>query len=166
VKYGAPEQHAHNAGVPYFTHLREIVPRWQSEEVSEAVAAERLAAEPYGPEPSLRAGDVAMADATAARAYSLLHLDAPLLDPVIDGSLLAATDVTAPVTVPMTILAAGLAPAFTVEHEARLAASHPAIAVERFAGAGHSIHDERAHRAGYLALVESKLAHSSQSSRH
>ena len=93
-------------------------------------------------------------DAVAARAYSLLHLDETVLDPVIDGSLLAATDVDAPITVPMTILAAGLGPAFTPAHAARLAASHPAIEIVTVPGAGHSIHDERAHRGTYLAHVE------------
>ena len=52
--------------------------------------------------------DVAMPDATAARAYSLLHLDETVLDTVIDGTLLAATDTSSPVDVPMTIVAAGL----------------------------------------------------------
>jgi pimeloyl-ACP methyl ester carboxylesterase len=151
---GSPEGHASNGAVPHFEHLRAIAPAWRAEGISEREWASRLAAEPYGADPSLRAGDVACPDALAARAYSLRQLDETLLDPVIDGTLLAATDVTAPVRVPMTILAAGLAPAFTVEHQARLAASHPAISVERFAGAGHSIHDERAHRANYLALVE------------
>jgi pimeloyl-ACP methyl ester carboxylesterase len=78
-----------------------------------------------------------------------------VLDTVIDGTLLAATDTTSPVGVPMTIVAAGLAPAFTVEHEARLADSHPAVEVVRIDGASHSIHDERASRPVYLAHVES-----------
>jgi pimeloyl-ACP methyl ester carboxylesterase len=151
---GSPRGHASNGAVPHFEHLRAIVPAWRSEGVLEAEAAARLAAEPYGPDPSRRAGEVAMRDAIAARAYSLLHLDETVLDPVIDGSLLAATDVEAPITVPMTILAAGLAPAFRPEHAARLAVTHPAIEVVTVAGAGHSIHDERASRATYLAQVE------------
>jgi pimeloyl-ACP methyl ester carboxylesterase len=151
---GSPEGHASNGAVPHFEHLRAIVPAWRAEHVPEAEAAARLAVEPYGADPSRRAGDVAEPDAVAARAYSLLHLDEMVLDPVIDGSLLAATDVDAPITVPMTILAAGLAPAFRPEHAARFAASHPAIEVVTVTGAGHSIHDERAHRGTYLAHVE------------
>jgi pimeloyl-ACP methyl ester carboxylesterase len=151
---GSPEGHASNGAVPHFEHLRAIVPAWREEGVSEAEAAARLAAEPYGPDPSLQVGEVAMEDATAARAYALLHLDETVLDSVIDGTLLAATDVTAPVRVPMTILAAGLAPAFRPEHAQRLAATHPAIEVIEIAGAGHSIHDERASRATYFAHVE------------
>lgn len=152
---GSPEGHAANGAIPHFRHLRALVPAWRAEGISEAVGVERLSAEPY--DGTRSAGDVAFDDAIAARAYSLLHLDETVLDPVIDGTLLAATDVTAPVTVPMTIAAAGAAPAFTVDHEARLAASHPAISVERFAGAGHSIHDERGARASYFALVEQRV---------
>jgi pimeloyl-ACP methyl ester carboxylesterase len=151
---GTPEGHASNGAIPHFEHLRTIARAWQAEGVSEPEAAERLAAEPYGADPSRRAGEVAMPDATAARAYSLLHLDATVLDPVIDGSLLAAVDVRAPITAPMTILAAGVAPAFRPEHAAQLAVTHPAIEVVTVEGAGHSIHDERASRAIYLAQVE------------
>jgi pimeloyl-ACP methyl ester carboxylesterase len=157
---GSPEGHASNGSIPHFRHLREIVPLWQEEGASETIAAARLAAEPYGPDPSLRVGEVATDEALAARAYALLHLDPAVLDTLIDGTLLAATDVTAPIAMPMTILAAddALGAAFTSSHQARLAASHPDISVARVAGAGHSIHDERAHRDTYLAGVESFLA--------
>jgi len=151
---GTPEGHAGNGAIPHFAHLREIVPLWRSEGISEAEAASRLAAEPYGPDPSLRLDAVATAESLAARAYSLLHLDETVLDPVVDGSLLAATDMAAPITVPVKILAAGLAPAFGPAHAAQLAVSHPAIEVVEIAGAGHSIHDERAHRDTYFAHVE------------
>jgi pimeloyl-ACP methyl ester carboxylesterase len=152
---GTPERHAGNNAIPHFRHLRELAPAWQAEGISEAEAASRLAAEPYGPDPSLRAGDVATDDALAARAYSLLHVDAEVLDRVLDGTVLAGTDVSAPIAVPMLVLAAddAFGAAFTSDDEARLAASHPAIRVERIAGAGHSIHDERAHRGEYLERV-------------
>ncbi|WP_169542130.1 alpha/beta fold hydrolase [Solirubrobacter soli] len=146
---GSPEGHAGNGAIPHFRHLRSIAAAWQAEGICEAVAFERLAAEPDA--------DAALPDATAARAYSLLHLDETVLDTVIDGTLLTATDVDAPVTVPMTIVAAGLHPAFTVEHQVQFATSHPNVEVVRFAGAGHSIHDERAHRADYLALVTARV---------
>jgi pimeloyl-ACP methyl ester carboxylesterase len=151
---GSPEGHASNGAVPHFRHLREIARAWQAERVSETVAAARLAAEPHPRDPSLRVDEVTTSESLAARAYALLHVDPTVLDTVIDGTMLAATDVTAPVTVPMTILAAGEAPAFTVAHESRLAVSHPSVSVSRVAGAGHSIHDEIEHRATYLAAVE------------
>jgi pimeloyl-ACP methyl ester carboxylesterase len=154
---GSPEGHAANAAIPHFRHLRELAAGWQAHGLSEAEATERLAAEPYGPDPSRRARDVVTPESLAARAYALLHLDPVVLDTVIDGTLLAATDVSAPVTVPMAIVAAGVAPAFTPAHEARLAASHPNVRVARIAGASHSIHDERAHRDAYLAHVTAFL---------
>jgi pimeloyl-ACP methyl ester carboxylesterase len=135
---------------PHFEHLQALARRWQAEGVTEEEAAARLAADTESPD----APDRACPDALAARAYSLLHLDPTLLDVVIDRSVFASTDLTAPVTVPMTILAAGSAPAFTVADEARLAETHPDVSVLRFADAGHSIHDERASRPGYLAAVE------------
>jgi pimeloyl-ACP methyl ester carboxylesterase len=151
---GSPAGHAANGAVPHFVHLRAISRAWQAEGISEADAVSRLAAEPYGPDPSLRADEVSFPDALAARAYSLLHLDETVLDAVIDGTLLAATDVTAPISVPMTILAAGVMPAFTPEHAAWLADSHPEIDVIEIAGAGHSIHDERVSRRTYFGAVE------------
>jgi pimeloyl-ACP methyl ester carboxylesterase len=154
---GEPAGHAGNGAIPHFRHLRSIVPAWQAEGVSEREAALRLAEEPYAPEPSLRVGDVATSEAVAARAYALLHLDPLALDTVIDGSLLAATDTTAPIVVPISIVAAddAFGAAFPSSHEARLRASHPDVEVVRVAGAGHSIHDERSHRDAYLSHVVS-----------
>lgn len=160
---GEPAGHASNGAIPHFRHLRSIVPAWRAEGVSEPEAAARLAEEPYAPEPSLRVGDVATEDALAARAYALLHLDAAVLDPVIDGSLLAATDTTSPISVPMLIVAAddAFGAAFSSAHALRLASTHPDVEVARFAGAGHSIHDERTHRDEYLAHVVSFVEESS-----
>ncbi|MDA0167172.1 alpha/beta hydrolase [Solirubrobacter ginsenosidimutans] len=157
---GSAEGHASNGAIPHFRHLHEISPAWQAEGVAEPVAAQRLAEEAYGPDPSRSMRSVATSEALAARAYALLHLDPSVLDTVIDGTLLAATDVAAPMTVPMTIIAAddALGAAFTSAHEARLSLSHPHVSVERVRGAGHSIHDERAHRDTYLAEVTAFLA--------
>ena len=154
---GSPEGHADNGAIPHFRHLRELVPLWRAEGVSETEAAARLAAEPYGPDPTRRVGEVSTPEALAARAYALLHLDETVLDAVIDGTLLAATDVSAAIAVPMTILAADLGAAFTPAHAARLATTHPDIEVITTPGAGHSIHDERAHRDAYLAHVTAFL---------
>jgi pimeloyl-ACP methyl ester carboxylesterase len=134
-------------------HFRELLERtrgWQAAGVSEAEAAAELAAEPDG--------EVQTEDALAARAYSLLHLDPEVLDTVIDGSLLADTDVIEPVDVPVSVLAAGSAPAFDVASEERLAETHPRVQVVRLAGAGHSIHDERAFRDEYFSRVEAFVA--------
>jgi esterase len=152
---GEPAEHLLNTGIPHFRQLRSGVPTWQAKGISEQTAIELLAAQPFAPNPSLRVGEVLTEEAIAARAYALLHLDPAVLDPVVDGTLLAATDTSSPVTVPVTILAAddALGATFPTRHEERLAASHPAVKVVRLPGAGHSIHDERAHRAEYLERV-------------
>ena len=97
-------------------------------------------------------------EALTARAYARLHLDPAVLDPVIDGSLLAGTDVGSAVDVPVAVLAAGEAPAFAEPDEQRLAKTHPGVAVSRVAGAGHSIHDERAFRDAYFERVTEFIA--------
>ena len=64
-------------------------------------------------------------------------------------------DLEAPVAVPALILAAGVAPAFGVEHQQRLAQTHPQVEVRRVEDAAHVIHDEVAHRELYVrSLVE------------
>jgi pimeloyl-ACP methyl ester carboxylesterase len=139
-----------NPAVPRFRELRSRTLDWQTAGVSEADAVAELAADPDG--------DAQTEDALAARAYSLLHLDPEVLDTVIDGSLLADTDVVAPVNVPVCVLAAGSEPAFGEVSEERLASTHPRVQVVRVAGAGHSIHDERAFRDEYFARVEAFVA--------
>jgi pimeloyl-ACP methyl ester carboxylesterase len=157
---GEPAQHLRNSGIPHFRQLRSSVPAWQAEGISEQTAIERLAAQPFAPTPSLTVGEVLTEAALAARAHALLHLDPTVLDTVIDGTLLAATDTVAPVTVPVRVLAAddALGAAFPSRHEQRLAASHPDVQVVRLAGAGHSLHDERAHRNQYLEQVTAFIA--------
>lgn len=136
--------------VSHFQHLQSLAHEWQTGGVSVSDAAARLAAE----------ADAAAQtpDALAARAYSLLHLDAEVLDSVISGALLAETDVESPVDVPVCVLAAGENPAFAAEDEQRIATTHPRVQVVRVADAGHSIHDERAHREQYFARVEAFVA--------
>jgi len=146
---GEPEGRA-NISVPHFQDLLSRAQGWQAAGVTEAAAAAELAAEPDA--------DAQTADALAARAYSLLHLDPEVLGAVIDGSLLEETDVVAPVDVPVCVLAAGSEPAFCELNEERLASTHPRVQVVRVAGAGHSIHDERAFRDEYFSRVEAFVA--------
>lgn len=157
---GEPAEHVLNGAVAHFRDLHSSVPAWQAEGISEAVAAERLASEPSGPDPSPTVGELVTPEALAARAYALLHLDARVLETVIDGTMLAATDTVSPVPVPVAILAAddALGAAFPARHEQRLAASHPQIDVVRLQGAGHCIHDERAHRDAFLERVSAFTA--------
>jgi pimeloyl-ACP methyl ester carboxylesterase len=113
--------------------------------------AAQLAAGPFGPDPTRTMGEVMAEDALAARADALLRMDPGVLDAAIDRSTLADTDTTSPVTVPVLIVAAddAMGPAFPTRHAERLAQTHPDVRVVRVAGAGHSIHDGREHRAEY-----------------
>ena len=157
---GEPAEHALNGAIPNFRVLRANAIAWQAERIDEPTAAARIAATPIAPGDPVLLGDVLTAEALAARAFAHLHVDPAVLDPVIDGSLLAATDVTSPVSVPVFLLAADEAAgsAFPARHESRLALSHPGVVVERLSGPGHSIHDERAHRDEYLARVVAFLS--------
>ena len=128
---GSPEGHAGNRAIPGFRAMREAALRWQAEGANEAAVFAALSAQPYPADPSRRTDEVVAPDGSAARAFALLHLDPAVLDPIIDGSALAATEVDAPVRTPTLILAAGLAPAFGVEHERRLARTHPNVEVRR-----------------------------------
>jgi len=141
---GEPDAHAANPAIPAFRDRQVAVHAWAARGATEAEIEAEL--DPEG---------LQTPDALGARAHALRHLDPELLDPVIDGSLLAATDTRAPVPVPVLILAAdaALGPAFPPEHEARLAATHPDIAVVRVAGAPHTIHDTAAVRDQYVAQL-------------
>jgi pimeloyl-ACP methyl ester carboxylesterase len=139
---GEPEEHVHSDAIPEFRETRDRLARG---DVRAALEAQPDA-------------DALEPDALAARAYSLAHVDLEVFDRVIDGSLLAGTDTASPVTVPVFILAADPElGAFAPAHEARLARSHPQVEVVRLAGAGHSIHDERAHRAAYVQHLRAFL---------
>jgi pimeloyl-ACP methyl ester carboxylesterase len=146
---GEPAEHARNPAIPHFAMLRAAAVRWQSEGIAEAEAAALLAA-------SDLEGRIAE-DAHAARAFALVHLDVGVIDAIADGIALAATDVAAPVSVPAFILAASLEPAFPLEHEQRLARTHPKVAVRRVPDAAHVIHDHRAHRDEYVRTLVERL---------
>jgi pimeloyl-ACP methyl ester carboxylesterase len=152
---GEPEEHEGNGAIPHFLALRALAKRWQSEGVSREQAAAELAALPY--DATRTAADVSAEDAISARAHSLLHVDLAVIDAVVDNLTLASTDTSAPVGVPVLILAADVNAAFQPRHEQRLAQTHPDVAVQRITGSGHSIHDETAHRTAYLRAVAERL---------
>jgi len=98
-----------------------------------------------------------MPDGLRARARAHLAMDPEVLTMAADRRTLGETDLEAPVGVPVLILAAGVQPAFKPEHEERLKRTHPEVEVVRVEGAGHGIHDEKAHRADYLRHLEAFL---------
>jgi pimeloyl-ACP methyl ester carboxylesterase len=144
---GEPAEHEANPAAAMFPALRDRAIAWQEAGVDAETAAAEIAASPMGPDATM--GDVMLPDALLARAKSHLAMDPEVLTRAADRSTLAGTDVTAPVGVPVLLLAAGVTPAFTPDHEQRLAATHPDVEVVRVAGAGHGIHDEIRHRAVY-----------------
>jgi len=146
---GEPAEHELNAAVPVFRAVRERAAGWQAEGASAEAVAAQLAPAPLGPERTM--GDVMEPDAIAARAEAQLLMDPGVLDQAIDRSTLADTDTSSPVTVPVVVLAADDAlAAFPIRHAERLARSHPEIEIVRVPGAGHGIHEERAHRGDYV----------------
>lgn len=141
---GEPDEHAANPSIPPFREMQAAVRAWQVRGATEAEIEAEL---------GLR--DVQTPEALASRAHALHHVDPEVFEPLIGGSLLAATDTTAPVPVPVLILAGDDAEgsAFPTAHEVRLTASHPDVTVVRLAGAPHTIHDTTAFRDEYVAQL-------------
>ncbi|MBX5443463.1 MAG: alpha/beta fold hydrolase [Solirubrobacteraceae bacterium] len=141
---GEPAEHERNGAVPIFQAMLERAARWHEQGLSPEAAAEEIAAPPLGP--------TLAPDAPLARARALLSMDPGVLEGAIDGSTLAGTDTTGPVTVPVMLLAADDAhgAAFAARHEARLRASHPDVEIVRVADVGHGIHDDAVARARWV----------------
>jgi pimeloyl-ACP methyl ester carboxylesterase len=152
---GEPEEHAKNPAAAMFPVLRDRAIAMREEGLTPEQAAERLAASPMGPDVTM--GDVQLADGILARAHAQLAMDPEVLTSAAERTTLGPTDLVAPVGVPVLILAAGVVPAFTIEHEERLAATHPDVEVVRVAGAGHGIHDEKAGRQAYVDALAAFL---------
>jgi pimeloyl-ACP methyl ester carboxylesterase len=153
---GEPAEHADNPAAAIFPLVRDNAIAMREEGLDDEAAAARLAAAPMGD--GATAGDLMMADGLLARAHAHLVMDPEVLTMASDNRTLGETDVDAPVGVPVLILAAGVQPAFKPEHEERMKATHPDVTVVRVAGAGHGIHDEKAHRPEYVEQLTAFLA--------
>jgi pimeloyl-ACP methyl ester carboxylesterase len=147
---GEPDEHEKNLAIPVFRSVSERAAAWQREGATIDDVAAALAPAALGPERTM--GDVMEPDAIRARAEAYLLMDRGVLDQAADRSTLAPTDTMAPISVPMLLLAAddAMGSAFPARHEERLARSHPDVEVTRVPGAGHGIHEERAHRGDYV----------------
>jgi pimeloyl-ACP methyl ester carboxylesterase len=152
---GEPAEHANNVAAARFPAIRDNAIAMREEGLDDEAAAARLAAAPMR---DATMGDLMMADGLLARAHAHLVMDPEVLTMAADNTTLGETDVEAPVGVPVLVLAAGVEPAFTVAHEERMKATHPDVEVVRVAGAGHGIHDEKAHRAEYVEALGAFLA--------
>jgi pimeloyl-ACP methyl ester carboxylesterase len=152
---GEPDEHADNPAAAMFPAIRDNAIAMREEGLDAEAAAARLAAAPMGPDVTM--GDVVLPDGLLARAEAQLAMDPDVLTMAADRRTLGETDVASPVGVPVLLLAAGVQPAFKPEHEQRLAKTHPGVKVARVAGAGHGIHDEKAHRADYVEYLAAFL---------
>lgn len=152
---GEPAENAKNPAAAMFPAIRDKAIAMREEGLDDEAAAARLAAAPM--REGATAGDLMTADGLLARAHAHLVMDPEVLTMASDGTTLGETDLVAPVGVPVLILAAGVQPAFKPEHEERLKATHPDVTVVRIAGAGHGIHDEKAHRADYVEQLTAFL---------
>lgn len=153
---GIEAEHAANPAVQAFVGMQADVARYQAEGLTPEQVTDELAAEALPDGTPMR--DFQTPEGLASRGYALAHLDTAVLDPVIDGSLLAAADTESPVEAPTIIVAAddALGAAFPSRHEAWLKASHPHVEVLRLPGASHSIHDQRSTRDAYLRELTSR----------
>jgi pimeloyl-ACP methyl ester carboxylesterase len=147
---GEPDEHEQNLAIPVFRSVSERAAEWQREGATIDDVAAALAPAALGPERTM--GDVMEPDAIRARAEAYLLMDRGVLDQAADRSTLAPTDTIAPISVPTLLLAAddAMGSAFPARHEERLARTHPDVEVTRVPGAGHGIHEERAHRGDYV----------------
>jgi pimeloyl-ACP methyl ester carboxylesterase len=130
-----------------FRLMRESVPMLQEQKVTIDVLVPLIAAIPSATGEPL--GEVIHPDAIEATAASLLLLDATVLDPVLEGRVVAAFDPAQPIPVRTLVLAADPSSPDAVVRPAdieRLARSSPGAEVRVISGAGHLIHNELAHR--------------------
>lgn len=106
-------------------------------------------------------GDLLHPDGIRAMASGMLQIDAAVLDPVLDGSMVTAFDPQATIPVPGVVLAADTTRPDAVVRAstiAELAEHSPHVDVRVVTGAGHLIHDELAHRQTVCDTVLEVLA--------
>jgi pimeloyl-ACP methyl ester carboxylesterase len=136
-----------NALLGAFQLMRDSVPMLQEQQVPLNELVPIIAALPRATGATL--AEVVHPDAIEATAASLLLLDATVLDPVLEGRVVAAFDPTQPIPTRTLILAADPASPDAVVQPGdveRLALHSPGAEVRVISGAGHLIHNELAHR--------------------
>lgn len=142
-----------------FELMRSSIPAMQEAGMTTSAVAEvlRNAPSPSGPP----FGEVAFDDAIDAMAEAMLQLDVTVLDAVFDGSAAPVFDPHRELPVPGIVLAGDPSRPDTVVTRGDLAllAEHsPAVEQRVVSGAGHLIHDSRAHRDAVLDGVKDLLA--------
>ena len=138
-----------------FHAVRAVIVESRERGLSEDETAEHIATIRWGPPGTLPLGQLLTDDGLPTMAFGYQRLDLGVIDSAIDGSTLAATETRSPATRPVLLVAADEAAggAFSTRDAELLAERQPAVEVVRIEGAGHRIHDLRAHRetfAGHL----------------
>jgi pimeloyl-ACP methyl ester carboxylesterase len=137
-----------------FGLLREAIPMLQASNMSVDQVVASVSAAPTANGSTL--GDTMQPDALRSMASSMLLLDASVLDPVLDGTMVAAFDAEAIIPVPVTVLAADPSSPDVVAGPAvaaKLAQVSPHADFRVVPGAGHLIHDSIAHRGTFRDAV-------------
>jgi pimeloyl-ACP methyl ester carboxylesterase len=136
-----------NALLGAFQLMRDSVPLLQEQQVPLDQLVPIIAALPGASGATL--AEVIYPDAIEATAASLLLLDATVLDPVLEGRVVAAFDPTKAIPTRTLVLAADPTSPDAVVQPGdvdRLALHSPGAEVRVISGAGHLIHNELAHR--------------------
>lgn len=141
-----------------FRLMRQMIPQLQAAGVTQDVVAGILAAAPGISGATF--GETLYPDGIASMAGSLLHVDAAVLDPVLDGTMGAFGDADAPFAVPAMIICAdpdkpdAVADPVRAAHFAEISLATEFVVVD---GAGHLIHDELASRDRFREIVMSYI---------
>lgn len=130
-----------------FRLLRQAIPDMQQAGMDHAALVDVIAATPGASGRTF--GESFVADGVASMASSLLEVDASVLDPVLDGATGGFLDRATPFRVPTLVIGADPAQPDAVtstDDATHYASISPDVEVVVVAGAGHSIHHERAGR--------------------
>jgi pimeloyl-ACP methyl ester carboxylesterase len=143
-----------NALLDAFKLMRVSIPQLQATAIPVDVLAGVLGAAPSASGPAF--SDLLHPDGLTSMAVGMLHVDASVLDPVLEGTMQPVFVPTEPIVVPTLLITADPAspdaaarPPFVQQ----LASTSPNVEVRVMAGAGHMIHDELTQREAFLALL-------------
>jgi pimeloyl-ACP methyl ester carboxylesterase len=148
-----------NALAAAFRLMRQTIPAIQASGVSADDFAQTLSIAPSAAGATF--GELLLPDGVETMAYGMLHVDATVLDRVVEGTMVPAFDPGAPITVPVTAVAADPASPDAVTQPSdldRLRSTSPTVETVTIAGAGHLIHDAKDTREPFWQVVERFLA--------
>lgn len=141
-----------------FALLRDAIPQFQAAGMSVDDVAPVVAASPSASGGIL--GELLHDDAVRTMAASMLDVDASVLDRVLDGSLSSVFDPQRSIEAPTVVVAADPNAPDSVTKPAdidQLSVVSPHATAHTLAGAGHLIHDLKAHREEFFAIVDGFL---------